>query len=73
VILFESPRRIAETLGVIKEETPERKVVICREITKLYEEVIRGPIEEVLEEVAGHETRGEYTVIVEGKGKQTAP
>jgi 16S rRNA (cytidine1402-2'-O)-methyltransferase len=73
VVVFESPRRITETLGVIMEETPERKVVICREITKLYEEVIRGPIEEVLEEIAAHETRGEYTVIVEGKAKQTTP
>ncbi len=73
VILFESPRRITETLGVILEETPERKVVVCREITKLYEEVVRGSIEEVLEEIAGSETRGEYTVIVEGKGKRTAP
>ncbi len=73
VVLFESPRRIAETLGVIREETPERQVVVCREITKLYEDVMRGPIEEVAEEVASHETRGEYTVIVEGKGRQTTP
>ncbi len=71
VVLFESPRRIAETLGVIKEEAPGRRVVVCREITKLYEQVIRGTIEEVLDEVAADETRGEYTVIVEGKGKAT--
>jgi len=72
VVLFESPRRIAETLGIIKEEAPERKVVVCRELTKLYEETIRGRIEEALEETTADETRGEYTIIVEGKGKQTA-
>ncbi|MGD0231636.1 MAG: 16S rRNA (cytidine(1402)-2'-O)-methyltransferase [Syntrophorhabdales bacterium] len=73
VVLFESPRRIVETIGLIKEEAPERRVVLCREITKLHEEVMRGHIEEVLEEVEGEEPRGEYTLIVEGKGRQAAP
>ncbi len=72
VVLFESPRRIAETLGVIKEEAPERRIVLCRELTKMYEEIVRGPIEEVMEKATEDETRGEYTIIVEGKGKQAA-
>ena len=43
VVLFESPRRIRETLDVIQEEAGDRMVVICREMTKIHEEVIRGP------------------------------
>ena len=42
VVLFESPRRIKETLAVILEEIGDRMVVICREMTKVHEEVIRG-------------------------------
>jgi 16S rRNA (cytidine1402-2'-O)-methyltransferase len=67
VVLYESPRRIAETLDVVREEAPERRIVLCREITKLHEEVIRGSVDEVLEAVAESEARGEYTLIVEGK------
>lgn len=70
VVLFESPRRIGETLAVILEEAGDRMAIVCREMTKMHEEVIRGPISEVLEEIAGGETRGEYTLIVDGKEKQ---
>ena len=38
----------------------------------MYEEIVRGPIEEVMEKATEDETRGEYTIIVEGKGKQAA-
>ena len=72
VVFFESPRRIAETLAAVKEEAPGRRVVVCRELTKLHEEIMRGRVEEVLEEATADETRGEYTIIVEGKGRQTA-
>jgi 16S rRNA (cytidine1402-2'-O)-methyltransferase len=72
VVLFESPRRVEETLTIIQEEAGERMVVIYREMTKLYEEVIRGPVSEVREAVSGAETRGEYTLIVEGKRRQAA-
>jgi 16S rRNA (cytidine1402-2'-O)-methyltransferase len=73
VALYESPRRIRETLSVISEEAGERMVMVYREMTKVYEEVLRGSAGEVLEAVAGDETRGEYTIIVEGKKKQAAP
>ena len=69
VVLFESPRRIRETLAIVLEEAGDRMAIICREMTKMHEEVIRGPISKVLEEVSADETRGEYTLIVDGKGK----
>lgn len=71
VVLYESPRRIKETLTVILEEAGgDRMSVVCREMTKVHEEVIRGPVSELLEAVEAGETRGEYTLIVGGKGKQ---
>lgn len=73
VVLYESPRRIAETLNIIQEEAGERMVVVYREMTKVHEEVIRGPASLVLETVNGKEAKGEYTVIVEGKRKQVSP
>jgi 16S rRNA (cytidine1402-2'-O)-methyltransferase len=73
VVLFESPRRVKETLGIIAEETGERMVAIFREMTKLHEEVVRGRVSEVLEAVSAEETRGEYTIIVEGKRRQVSP
>lgn len=68
VVLFESPRRIAQTLKVVLDEGGERMVVVCREMTKIHEEVMRGLASEVLLKVSASDTRGEYTVIVAGKG-----
>jgi 16S rRNA (cytidine1402-2'-O)-methyltransferase len=73
VVLFESPRRIKETLALIEEEAGERQVVMCRELTKLHEEVVRGRAGEVCERVAEEEARGEYTLIVEGKRRYETP
>jgi 16S rRNA (cytidine1402-2'-O)-methyltransferase len=70
VVLFESPRRITETLKVVLEEGGERMIVVAREMTKLHEEMIRGLASEVLARVSASDTRGEYTVIVDGKGRQ---
>jgi 16S rRNA (cytidine1402-2'-O)-methyltransferase len=72
VVLFESPRRVAETLGVIEEIAGDRTVVLYREMTKLHEEAIRGTPAEVLEVVSGDQTRGEYTLIVSGRTKQVS-
>ena len=70
VVLFESPRRVQETLTLISELGEERMVAVYREMTKLHEETIRGPAGEVATTVCDREGRGEYTIIVEGKRKQ---
>ena len=72
VVLFESPRRIRETLALITEEARDRMIVVCREMTKMHEEVIRGQAAEVLEKISAGEARGEYTIIVGGAGKQVS-
>lgn len=66
IAFFESPHRILETLEDIREILGERKMVLCRELTKLYEEVIRGTVGEILQQLKGREIRGEFTIILEG-------
>lgn len=69
IIFFESPRRLVETLYCIYEEFGNRHVVVMKEMTKLHEEVLRGEIEELIGQLSGKELKGEYTVIVDGRGK----
>ncbi|MGG5254524.1 16S rRNA (cytidine(1402)-2'-O)-methyltransferase [Neobacillus sp. SM06] len=66
IILYESPHRLKETLVLMMEYFGDRKISLCREITKKYEEFIRGTMEEVLEWAEREEVRGEFCLIVEG-------
>ena len=63
IILYESPYRVVETLLLIKEIMGDRKVGISREISKKYEEVFRGNISSVLEELT--DPKGEFVIILE--------
>jgi len=66
VVLFESPLRLSTLLADVVAELGDRRIAVCRELTKLHEEVIRGRASEVLALLAGAETRGEVVVVVEG-------
>jgi 16S rRNA (cytidine1402-2'-O)-methyltransferase len=67
VVLFESPHRIHGTLGELGSELGmDREVALCRELTKIHEQVIRGSIEEVGRELS-NPARGEITLVIEGK------
>ncbi|MGT2755974.1 16S rRNA (cytidine(1402)-2'-O)-methyltransferase [Streptococcus ovuberis] len=65
-IFYESPYRIADTLTNLLAVYGERQVVLVRELTKLYEEFLRGSISEVLEYVAEKPLKGECLLIVAG-------
>jgi 16S rRNA (cytidine1402-2'-O)-methyltransferase len=65
-IAFESPRRLAGTLGLIAELDPARAVVVCRELTKLHEEVRRGSVAELAAHYAEHAPRGEIVLAIGG-------
>jgi 16S rRNA (cytidine1402-2'-O)-methyltransferase len=69
IILYESPHRILKTLREVHEHFGNRKVVVARELTKKFEEIIRGPIQSVLSELGQKEPRGEYVVIIKGATK----
>ena len=63
IIFYESPFRVVETLELIKEIMGDRKVSISREISKKHEEVFRGSISNVLEELV--EPKGEFVIVLE--------
>ncbi len=66
VCFFESPHRLAETLGVAAEVLgTTRRAAVCRELTKTYEEVRRGTLPELAEWAAAG-VKGEITVVIEG-------
>lgn len=64
LVLFESPRRLRTALEDLRDVLGERRVAVCRELTKLHEEVFRGRISEAIERF--REPRGEITLVVEG-------
>jgi 16S rRNA (cytidine1402-2'-O)-methyltransferase len=63
VVLFEAPHRIRVTLADLIAVLGDRPVVIARELTKVHEELVRGPISEVLAQLA--QPRGEFTVVID--------
>lgn len=62
VILFESAQRVAETLRELATETPERAVALCRELTKMHEEILRGSLAELA--ALEREWLGEITLVL---------
>ncbi len=66
IVLFESPHRIEATLEDLREVLGDRRVSLAREMTKLYEEVLRGPLSEVAGFLKERPPRGEITLVVEG-------
>lgn len=70
IILYESPHRLKEVLkNMLTVFGPERKIVCCRELTKRYEEFIRGTMEEMIDWAANSEIRGEFCLIIEGNSE----
>jgi 16S rRNA (cytidine1402-2'-O)-methyltransferase len=64
LVAFESPKRVAASLAVLAELDPARPVAVCRELTKLHEEVVRGDAATLAARYAGAEPRGEVVLVV---------
>jgi 16S rRNA (cytidine1402-2'-O)-methyltransferase len=62
-VFFESPRRLPSSLSVLAEVMPERRAAVCRELTKRFEDVVRGTLAELAERFA-EPPRGEVTVVL---------
>jgi 16S rRNA (cytidine1402-2'-O)-methyltransferase len=71
VVAFESARRLAGSLRVLAELDPQRPVAVCRELTKVHEEVVRGTAEELAARYASDPPRGEVALVVGGAGEPT--
>jgi len=73
MVFFEAPHRLASTLEALAQELgPERPVAVCRELTKTYEEVVRGTAAEVVAWARDGEVRGEVTLVVQGAPERPA-
>jgi 16S rRNA (cytidine1402-2'-O)-methyltransferase len=71
VVAFESPRRVGASLAVLAELDAERPVAVCRELTKLHEEVVRGPAGELAARYAGGPPKGEIVLVIGGAPERT--
>lgn len=64
IILYESSHRIEKLLNELNDFMPNRMLAICRELTKKFEEVIRGYPEEILTNLTSNQKRGEFVVVI---------
>ena len=68
LVIFESPYRVLRTLRDMEEIMGGRSVVLCRELTKRFEEILRGTPAELIEKLSDRKIKGEITLVVAGKG-----
>jgi 16S rRNA (cytidine1402-2'-O)-methyltransferase len=73
VVFFESPRRVAALLTEIARAWGPRRAAVCRELTKLHEDVVRGAAGDLAGALAADPPRGEVVVVVEGYRGQPEP
>lgn len=69
LIFYEAPHKLKNTLSDLLEILGDRRISLCRELTKLHEEVQRGRIAEMVRLYEEREPRGEYVLVVEGAGE----
>ncbi|MEO0050094.1 MAG: ribosomal RNA small subunit methyltransferase I, partial [candidate division WOR-3 bacterium] len=70
MVFCESARRVKRFLSEAKELWGDRKAVVCRELTKKFEEVLRGSVSQLLEQLAERELKGEVMVVIAGYEKR---
>jgi len=70
LIFYESPHRISETLKDIYEVLGDREIVLTRELTKIYEEVLRGKVSDIQSQIGERKLKGEITLVISGKTRK---
>lgn len=71
LIFYESPLRVVSALQAVAQAMPHRRVAVCRELTKLHEEVLRGPVAEVLAELQSREAvKGEIALVIDAPNEE---
>jgi 16S rRNA (cytidine1402-2'-O)-methyltransferase len=65
VVLYESPKRVGRLLGELAQSCGDRRAVVCRELTKRFEEVTRGSLSELAETFADRAVKGEIVVLID--------
>ena len=70
IILYEAPHHLVRTLEELYETLGERRITLCRELTKKFETVMPTTLEKALEYYKGEEPRGEYVLVLEGRSRE---
>ncbi len=70
LIVYEAPHRIVETVSEMSGIFGERKAVLVKELTKLFEEIYRGTFPEILSRLEASKIAGEYVLVIEGRGEE---
>lgn len=70
LIIYESPHRLINTLEILKDVLGNRNIAICRELTKIYEQILRFTIEESIKYYLENNIRGEFVLVIEGRDKK---
>ena len=67
LIFYEAPHRLLDTLTFLLDTFGDRRIAVCRELTKLYEQIYRGHLSEALKYFVENKPRGEFVLVLEGK------
>ena len=70
LIYYESPHRLNETLKDILDILGNREMALTRELTKVYEEILRGRVSEIRSQIGERKLKGEITLVVSGKTRK---
>jgi len=73
LVLYESPYRVERLLQELTEVFPERRLVLARELTKKFEEYLRGTAKELLDLLKGRALKGEFVILLEGGEEPPGP
>ncbi|MCT8975701.1 16S rRNA (cytidine(1402)-2'-O)-methyltransferase [Clostridium sp. CX1] len=70
LIFYEAPHRLKDSLYFLKENLGNRKIAICRELTKLHEQILRCTLDEAIEYYEEKSVKGEIVIVIEGKTEE---
>ena len=70
IILYEAPHHLVKTLTDLSENLGDRKITLCRELTKKFETILPTTLTDALKKYEGEEPRGEYVLVVAGKSRE---
>ena len=69
LIFYESPHRLLDTLSFLKNSLGNRSIAVCRELTKLHEDIFRGTLEDAYNNFLENKPRGEFVLVLAGKSE----
>ena len=73
IVIYEAPHKLAETLRDLLETLGDRDIALCRELTKLHEEVIRTTIAQAAQRFSAERPRGEFVLVIRGAPEEKGP